>query len=432
MPPRAAAVTYAEFIANCDAAAVIETLEGAPNRDAIVAAYADLTTAKAPPTAFYNLVKSLVAIRDGKSYLAGSKEYGNPTGESDFSKISVPMQGGLTFAGINTLAAAFADRGAALYPSKANGNGNGNGEHRAPAAPPASAATSPTGGTPVTSGSGPASVDPILIDTVKSLQERFSSDDAAALAPLNGRAFLQMLWDETPEEERNRRVNSIARAFVEARESGSRRGELRVMVDNLSRALKDDDKVAPDFDIWTYIYNRALPTEAQSESYEQIKSNLKNAYRFDPDAAAFRDWESALTAYATMTMEMFSKDIAESLGGMTGIVSRAALKRTRETLDSIASGMAVAQSRFNEWETRNLRSIAPAPPVLDSIPYANLSPAVQGMVEEEMWGMLSPEKQRQWMVNRNITPIEGAYVTAEEAKAAADRTAEGTKGDGDK
>jgi hypothetical protein len=31
------------------------------------------------------------------------------------------------------------------------------------------------------------------------------------------------------------------------------------------------------------------------------------------------------------------------------------------------------------------------------------------------------------MVNRNITPIEGAYVTAEEAKAAADR-----KGDGDK
>jgi hypothetical protein len=113
-------------------------------------------------------------------------------------------------------------------------------------------------------------------------------------------------------------------------------------------------------------------------------------------------------------------------------VSRAALKRTRETLDSIASGMAVAQSRFNEWETRNLRSIAPAPPVLDSIPYANLSPAVQGMVEEEMWGMLSPEKQRQWMVNRNITPIEGAYVTAEEAKAAADRTAEGTKGDGDK
>src|SRR5213592_3873020 len=154
MPPRAAAVTYAEFVANCDAAAVIETLEGAPNRDAIVAAYADLTTAKAPPTAFYNLVKSLVAIRDGKSYLAGSKEYGNPTGETDFSKLSVPMQGGLTFAGINTLTAAFADRGAALYPSKANGNG----EH--PAAPPASAATSATSGTPVTSGSGPAPVDP--------------------------------------------------------------------------------------------------------------------------------------------------------------------------------------------------------------------------------------------------------------------------------
>jgi hypothetical protein len=428
MPPRAAAVTYAEFIANCDAAAVIETLEAAPNRDAIVAAYADLTTVKVPPTAFYNLVKSLVAIRDGKGYAAGSKEYGNPTGESDFSKLSVPMQGGLTFAGINTLTAAFADRGAALFPSKANGNGNG--EHRVPATPPASAATgatSGTAGTPVTSGSGPAPVDPILTDTVKSLQERFASEDAAALAPLNGRAFLQMLWDETPEEERNRRVNSIARAFVEARESGSRRGELRVMVDNLSRALKDDDTVSPDFDIWTYIYNRALPSEAQSESYEQIKSNLKNAYRFDPDAATFRDWESALTAYATMTMEMFSKEIAESLGGMTGIVSRAALKRTRETLDSIASGMAVAQSRFNEWETRNLRSIAPAPPVLDSIPYSNLSPAVQGMVEEEMWGMLSPEKQRQWMVNRNITPIEGAYVTAEEAKAAADR-----KGDGDK
>jgi hypothetical protein len=411
MPPRAAAVTYAEFIANCDAAAVIETLEAAPNRDAIVAAYADLTTVKVPQTAFYNLVKSLVAIRDGKGYAAGSKEYGNPTGESDFSKISVPMQGGLTFAGINTLAAAFADRGAALYPSKANGNGNG--EH---AAPPASAATSPTGGTPVTSGSGPASVDPILIDTVKSLQERFSSDDAAALAPLNGRAFLQMLWDETPEEERNRRVNSIARAFVEARESGSRRGELRVMVDNLSRALKDDDKVAPDFDIWTYIYNRALPTEAQSESYEQIKSNLKNAYRFDPDAAAFRDWESALTAYATMTMEMFSKDIAESLGGMTGIVSRAALKRTRETLDSIASGMAVAQSRFNEWETRNLRSIAPAPPAPQKIAHSDLPEAFQPQMPQDMWDALAADAQRTVLAGRSIVEVDGKWTMAADRK----------------
>lgn len=422
MPPRAAAVTYAEFTANCDAAAVIETLEAAPNRDAIVAAYADLTTVKVPPTAFYNLVKSLVAIRDGKSYLAGSKEYGNPvSGENDPSKLSVPMQGGLTFAGINTLTAAYADKGAALYPSKANGNGNG--EH---AAPPASAATSGASGTPVTSGSGPAPVDPILTDTIKSLQERFASDDAAALAPLNGRAFLQMLWDETPEEERNRRVNSIARAFVEARESGSRRGELRVMVDNLSRALKDDDAVAPDFDIWTYIYNRALPSEAQSESYEQIKSNLKNAYRFDPDAATFRDWESALTAYATMTMEMFSKEIAESLGGMTGIVSRAALKRTRETLDSIASGMAVAQSRFNEWETRNLRSITPEPPAPQKIAHGDLPEAFQPQMPQDMWDAIPADAQRSILAGRSIVEVDGKWTMA------ADRNAEGTKENGGK
>jgi hypothetical protein len=409
MPPRAAAVTYAEFIANCDAAAVIETLEAAPNRDAIVAAYADLTKTKAPPTAFYNLVKSLVAIRDGKSFMAGSKEYGNPvSGENDPSKLNVPMQGGLTFAGINTLAAAYADKGAALYPSKANGNGNG--EH---AAPPASAATS---GTPVTSGSGPAPVDPILADTVKSLQERFASEDAAAAAPLNGRAFLQMLWDETPEEERNRRVNSIARAFVEARESGSRRGELRIMVDNLSRALKEDDTVSPDFDIWTYIYNRALPTEAQSESYEQIKSNLKNAYRFDPDAATFRDWESALTAYATMTMEMFSKEIAESLGGMTGIVSRAALKRTRETLDSIASGMAVAQSRFNEWETRNLRSITPEPPAPQKIAHSDLPEAFQPQFPQADWDKIPADAQRSILAGRSIVEVDGKWTMAAERK----------------
>jgi hypothetical protein len=410
MPRTAAAVTYADFIANSDAAAVLETLAAAPNRDAVVTVYQELTGKKVPPTAFYNLAKSLEAIRDGKSYAAGAKEYGNPTGETDYSKLTVPMQGGLEYSGLNTLTAAFADRGKDIYPAKSNGNGGaGNGT---PAAAPAPDAPS----TPVTSASGPAPVDPVLLDTVQSLRDRFAAEDAAA--PLTGRAFLEMMWNETPEEERNRRVNAIARSFVEARESGSHRGSLRTLIDNLAASLKGQEgwNVPADLDIWTYIYANVMDQNARSESYEQIKSNLRNAYRFDPDAAMFKDWESAIAAQAAAFVEMFGKDLGVSV---ETVAAKSALKRTREALDSIHSGMLNAQKRFEEWETRNLRSATPPPPVLDKLPFASLPESVQsalGMPQNVWDDILTADQQRTALAQRSIVQVDGVWTTAADRK----------------
>jgi hypothetical protein len=411
MPRSAALATYADFTATCDAAAVVAVLDAAPNREALRAVYQELTGTRVPPTAFYNLSRSLAAIRDGKSFVAGGREYGNPTGESDHSKLSVPMQGGLDFAGINSLAAAFAERGKEMFPKSENGNGNGNGERKENAAPAAAAPS-----TPVTTGSGPMPVAPELIDTVKSLQERFAAEDADA--PRTGRAFLETLWEATPEEERNRRVNNIARAFVEARESASRRGELRTMIDNLSRALKDDGAVAPDLDIWTFIYNRALPDAAQSESYDQIKTNLQSAYRFDPNAAMFRDWESYIAAQAETFVRLFGKGMKLTPEMAAASIAR---DRTNEALDSILSGMLTAQKRFEEWETRSLREATPPQPPVAAVPFDALSPVVQGMIPEEVWtSVLTPDQQRQWFASRSISEVDGKWVTADEARAAAD------------
>lgn len=414
MPRSASTVTYADFSANADAAAVIETLNAAPNRAAVVETLKGLTGHAAPQTAFYNLLKSLEAIRDGKSYKPGSHEFGNPDG-GDPAACTVPMQGGLTYAHLNTLTAAYADKGKALFPAQ-NGNGGQGSNPPAQDAPPASG--TPASGTPapaLTTAQGPLSIDPTLFDTVKSLQERFAAETVSD-APLTGRAFLEMLWTATPEEERNRRVNAIARSFVESRESASRRGDIRTMIDNLARALKADGKLEADSDIWTYIYNRALPENAQSESYEQVKSNLKNAYRFDPDAATFQQWEGAVRVFAETVAEMFGKDAPEMVAAAA---NKAALKRTRDTLDSILSGMNQAQARFNEWETRNLRQAAvnPPAPALDPIAFASLSETVQAMIPQDMFEMLPPQKQRDWLINRSISPVGGVYVTADEARS---------------
>jgi hypothetical protein len=401
MPRTAAQNTYTAFTENCDAAAVIEVLEKAPNREAVAAVHNALSNVDAKPTAFYNLLKSLIAHRDNTSYMAGGKEYGNPDGSLPVDKAIVSMQPGLSYASLNTLAAAYADKGAALFPVKES-NGNGSETPSGDAAAPS---------TPVTSASGPAPVDPILMDTVKALQERFAAEDASA--PVTGRAFLETLWEATPEEERNRRVNSIARAFVEARESASRRGELRTMIDTLSAALKEDGAVDQSMDIWTYIYNRALPTAAQSESYDQIKSNLKNAYRFDPDAATFRDWESSLSAQAAAFVEMFGKDLGLTVEAVT---AKSALKRTRETLDSILSGMVTAQNRFNEWETRNLRSATPPPPVLEKIAHADLPEAFRSSLPDFAWDALTADAQRSLLAQRSIVEVDGTWTLAADRK----------------
>lgn len=408
MPRTAAQNTYADFTSNVDAAAVIEVLEKAPNRETVAAVHNALSGLTgndgAKPTAFYNLLKSLIAHRDNTSYMAGGREYGNPDGSLPVEKAIVSMQPGLSYTSLNTLTAAYADKGAALFPPKENGNGSQG------SAPAAAGADVSAPSTPVTSGTGPAPVAPELIDTVKSLQERFAKEDAAA--PVTGRAFLETLWEATPEEERNRRVNIIARAFVEARESASRRGELRTMIDNLSRALKDDGAVAPDLDIWTFIYNRALPDAAQSESYDQIKTNLQNAYRFDPNAATFRDWESALTTQAAAFVEMFGKDLGLST---EAVIAKSALKRTRETLDSILSGMQTAQKRFEEWETRSLRENTPPPPVVEPVPFASLPEKVQSAVgmPGDIWDSnLTPEQQRSILAGRSIVEVDGVWTLA--------------------
>jgi len=414
MPRTSSSLSYADFTAAVEPEAFLAFYDAAPNGHAaaaLIASFQPEGSGKTNRTAIWNLATAVKAVREGKAVTINGKAFGNPSGlPLTDDTLTVPMQGNMTVAQINAAMEKYAAEGKSAFPEvAANGNGSGAGSS-GNAAPPS---------TPVTVSGGPMNVDPALFDAVASLQDTFKAD-AVENAPRTGRDFLALLWEATPEEEKNRRVNAIARSFVQTRESGSHRGDIPKMIDQLAFSLKDEGMVAPDFDIWTYIYNSALPQSAQSESYEQIKANLQNAYRFDPNAAAFRDWESLVTTQATTMYEMFLKDMGVSLDA---VAVKIATKTTRDTLASIKAGMDVAQSRFNEWETRRLREATPevpAAPVLERIEWAALAPSVQGLLPEaSFWEMLTPEQQAQFLGSRSIVSVEGTYRTKGEAEALA-------------